>query len=160
MRTLQAGLFPDASNRMGKCFDCGEAGAVLKDGAAGGFLAWGGVCASATRQALATLMTTPKNIDHTRKGIRYDKSPRNEDTARQASGTNGVGTNRGGSSDYSVWSEFFYHRNLRPNCTWRDVVDVLVMAPAVGETPEGVKTTALGKLKLARFKRLNISARN
>ena len=34
------------------------------------------------------------------------------------------------------------------------------MAPAVGETPEGVNTTAFGKLKFARFSKLNISARN
>lgn len=53
-----------------------------------------------------------------------------------------------------------HQRSLRPNCTCREVLEVLVMAPAVGETPEGVKTTALGRLKLARFSRLKISARN
>ena len=34
------------------------------------------------------------------------------------------------------------------------------MAPAVGETLEGVKATPLGVLKFARFSRLKISARN
>src|SRR5450432_1173988 len=53
-----------------------------------------------------------------------------------------------------------YHSSFSPNWTWRDVVDVLVIAPAVGETPEGVNTTALGKLKFSRFNRLNISALN
>ena len=53
-----------------------------------------------------------------------------------------------------------YQSSFRPNWTWRDVVDVLVITPAVGETPEGVKTTALGRLKFARLRRLNISARN
>jgi hypothetical protein len=53
-----------------------------------------------------------------------------------------------------------HQSSFRPNWTWRDVVDVLVIAPAVGETPEGVKTTALGRLKFARLRRLNISARN
>jgi hypothetical protein len=40
------------------------------------------------------------------------------------------------------------------------VVDVLVITPAVGETPVGVKATAFGALKLARFRRLKSSARN
>src|SRR6267378_4621072 len=53
-----------------------------------------------------------------------------------------------------------HQRSLRPNWTWREVVEVLVITPAVGETPEGVKTTALGRLKFARLSRLNISARN
>src|ERR1700722_11764685 len=53
-----------------------------------------------------------------------------------------------------------YQNSLRPNWTWRDVVDVLVITPAVGETPDGVNTTALGRLKFARLRRLNISARN
>jgi hypothetical protein len=39
-------------------------------------------------------------------------------------------------------------------------VEVLLMAPAVPETPDGVKTIRLGVLELARFKRLKISARN
>ena len=47
-----------------------------------------------------------------------------------------------------------YQSSFRPNCTWRDVVDVLVIAPAVGETPEGVKTIALGRLKFARFNKV------
>ena len=53
-----------------------------------------------------------------------------------------------------------YQRSLRPSCIWRAVVAVLVMRPAVGERPEGVKTTALGLLKLARFRMLKNSARN
>ena len=53
-----------------------------------------------------------------------------------------------------------YQRSLRPNWIWREVVEVDVITPAVGETPEGVKTTALGRLKFARLRRLNISARN
>ena len=53
-----------------------------------------------------------------------------------------------------------YQSSFRPNWIWREVVDVLVITPAVGETPEGVMTTALGKLKFARLRRLNISARN
>ena len=59
-----------------------------------------------------------------------------------------------------------YQRNFRANCTWRAVVDVLVIAPAVPESPVrfvavgGVNTIRLGVLKLARFKILKISARN
>jgi hypothetical protein len=53
-----------------------------------------------------------------------------------------------------------YQSSFSPNCTWREVVEVLVITPAVGETPEGVKTMALGWLKFARLRRLNISARN
>ena len=37
---------------------------------------------------------------------------------------------------------------------------MLVITPAVPETPEGVNTIRLGVLKLARFRRLKISARN
>ena len=37
---------------------------------------------------------------------------------------------------------------------------MLVITPAVGDTPVGVKTTAFGVLKLTRFSRLNSSARN
>lgn len=54
--------------------------------------------------------------------------------------------------------------SFRPNWIWREVVDVLVMAPAVPETfvpvLEDVKAIKLGVLKLARFNRLKISARN
>src|ERR1700730_10669553 len=53
-----------------------------------------------------------------------------------------------------------YQSSLRPNWIWREVVEVLVMAPAVGLTPDGVKATPLGVLKLARFSRLKSSARN
>src|SRR5690348_12740986 len=60
----------------------------------------------------------------------------------------------------------FYQSSFNPNWTWRDVVDVLVIEPAVPERPVrfaavgGVKTMRFGVLKLARFKRLKISARN
>lgn len=50
--------------------------------------------------------------------------------------------------------------SFSPNWTWREVVEVLVRAPAVPERPEGVKTMRLGVLKLARFKRLKTSALN
>src|ERR1700737_1428073 len=53
-----------------------------------------------------------------------------------------------------------YQSSLRPNWIWREVVEVLVMAPAVGLTPDGVKATPLGGCKFARFSRLKISARN
>jgi hypothetical protein len=59
-----------------------------------------------------------------------------------------------------------HHRSFQPNCTWRDVVEVLVMAPAVPDKPVrwvavgGVKTIRLGVLKLARSSGLKISARN
>lgn len=39
--------------------------------------------------------------------------------------------------------------SFSPNWTWREVVEVLVRAPAVPERPEGVKTMRLGVLKLA-----------
>jgi hypothetical protein len=54
----------------------------------------------------------------------------------------------------------FYQSSFSPNWICRDVVDVLVITPAVGETPVGVKVIAFGVLKLARFRRLNNSARN
>jgi hypothetical protein len=60
---------------MGKCFDCGEAGAEVTAGAVGGFLAGAGVCAHVEEQALATIMTTPNKTDRARKGMRLDKSP-------------------------------------------------------------------------------------
>src|SRR6185437_15211559 len=61
---------------------------------------------------------------------------------------------------YSFAETGLYQRSLRANCTWREVVEVLVMAPAVPETPVGVKTMRLGVLKLARLRRLKSSARN
>jgi hypothetical protein len=54
----------------------------------------------------------------------------------------------------------FYQSILSPNWIWRDGVDVLVMTPAVGETPVGVKVMAFGVLKFVRFNTLNNSARN
>ena len=57
-----------------------------------------------------------------------------------------------------------YQINFNPNCTWREVVEVLVIAPAVPEVfvpeVEEVKVIRLGVLKFARFSRLKISARN
>ena len=53
-----------------------------------------------------------------------------------------------------------YHSNFSANCTWRAVVEVLDIAPAVPDTPVGVKVIRAGVLKLARFSRLKISARN
>src|SRR5580765_970593 len=61
---------------------------------------------------------------------------------------------------------FHYQRSFRPNCIWRAVVEVPVMAPAVPESPDalvavgGVKTIRFGVLKLALFNRLKISRRN
>ena len=42
-----------------------------------------------------------------------------------------------------------HHSNLTPNCTWRDVVVVAVITPAVGEAPDvaDVNTIGLGVLK-------------
>src|SRR5260370_30604474 len=80
----------------------------------------------------------------------------------------------GASKGYT--SEFFfkipasriYQRNFSPNCTCLEEVDVLVIAPAAGDWTgtvwfgEGRSTLVmrLGVLKLARLRRLKISARN
>ena len=53
-----------------------------------------------------------------------------------------------------------YQRSFSPNWICRDGVEVLVIKPAVGETPAGVKVIAFGVLKLALFKRFKNSARN
>src|SRR5229473_8518871 len=61
-----------------------------------------------------------------------------------------------------------YHRNFRLNCTCLEEVDVLVIVPAAGDWTgtvwfgEGSSTSVmrLGVLKLARLRRLKISARN
>src|SRR5579862_5356208 len=53
-----------------------------------------------------------------------------------------------------------YHRNFKANCTCREVVDVLVIAPAVPDTPAGVNVIRFGVLKLARLSKLKSSARN
>jgi hypothetical protein len=44
---------------------------------------------------------------------------------------------------------FHYHSNFNPSCTWRDVVAVDVMTPAVGEGPPvaAAYTTGFGVLK-------------
>jgi hypothetical protein len=62
--------------------------------------------------------------------------------------------------------EPLYQSNLSPNCTWRDEVDVPVINPPtpedVGVVEPGASTATirLGVLKLVRFSRLKISARN
>ena len=53
-----------------------------------------------------------------------------------------------------------YQSTFKANCTCREVVEVLVMAPAVPETPLGVNTIRLGVLKFARLSKLNSSALN
>lgn len=53
-----------------------------------------------------------------------------------------------------------YQSSLSPNCICLAVVDVLVISPAVGETPLGVNTTAFGVLKFGWLRKLNNSARN
>lgn len=60
----------------------------------------------------------------------------------------------------SSTSECRYQSSFSANCTCREVVEVPVMAPAVPETPVGVKVINAGVLKFARFARLKISARN
>lgn len=54
--------------------------------------------------------------------------------------------------------------NFNPNCSWRDVVEVLVIAPAVPDVfvpdVDEVKVIRFGVLKFARLSRLKISARN
>jgi hypothetical protein len=53
-----------------------------------------------------------------------------------------------------------YQSSFNANWICREVVEVLVMTPAVGDTPEGVNTTRFGVLKLARLRILKNSARN
>ena len=43
-----------------------------------------------------------------------------------------------------------YQISFNANCTWRAVVDVAVIAPAVPDTPDGVNVIRFGVLKLAR----------
>ena len=50
-----------------------------------------------------------------------------------------------------------YQSSFKANWTCLDVVEVLVIAPAVPERPVGVKTIKLGVLKFARFSRLKSS---
>ena len=65
----------------------------------------------------------------------------------------------GSSADTEV-----YQINFKPNWICREVVEVLVIAPAVPEVlvpvVEDVKVIKFGVLKFARFSRLKISARN
>jgi len=59
-----------------------------------------------------------------------------------------------------------YHSSFSPNWTWRELVEVLLMTPAVPDKPDGlvavggVNTMRFGVLKFAWFSKLNISARN
>ena len=75
-------------------------------------------------------------------------------------------TSKYGPRSHSRPQYLAYQSTLIPNCTWRDVVEVLVIAPAVPETPVGfaavggVNVIKLGVLKFARLSRLKISARN
>ena len=73
MRRLQAGLFPEARRRIGKCLDCGAEGAVAVGGGEAGFLV--GACAQIEEQALANnKMTAPERANRARKGMRLDES--------------------------------------------------------------------------------------
>src|SRR6267378_8415537 len=74
MRRLQAGLFPEARRRIGKCLDCGEDGAVGGVGEGFGFLVVAGACAQAREPLLATRTTKAKKSDRARKGMRLNKS--------------------------------------------------------------------------------------
>ena len=51
-------------------------------------------------------------------------------------------------------------KDVVSQATLGEVVEVLVIAPAVPDTPVGVKVIRLGVLKFARFSRLKISARH
>src|SRR6267143_5137231 len=73
MRRLQAGLFPEARRRIGKCFDCGEEGAVAGVGEGFGFLVVAGACAH-VREPLATRTTKAKKSDRSRRGMRLNES--------------------------------------------------------------------------------------
>src|SRR5712675_946341 len=74
MRRLQAGLFPEARRRIGKCFDCGEEGAVAGAGEEFGFLVVAGACAHVREPLLATRTTKAKKSDRARKGMRLNES--------------------------------------------------------------------------------------
>src|SRR5258708_7692476 len=74
MRRLQAGLFPEARRRIGKCFDCGEEGAVAGVGEGFGFLVVAGACADVREPLLATRTTKAKKSDRARKGMRLNES--------------------------------------------------------------------------------------
>src|SRR6267143_1295615 len=86
MRRLQAGLFPEARRRIGKCLDCGAEGAVAVEGGEAGFLV--GACAQMEEEALANKMTAPERANRARKGMRLDESSAQR-IPRQARGTNG-----------------------------------------------------------------------
>jgi hypothetical protein len=55
-----------------------------------------------------------------------------------------------------------HHNGFNPNCTWRELVAVGVITPAVGEGSPAVAayTTGLGVSKFAWLNKLKISARN
>src|SRR6267154_682572 len=74
MRRLQAGLFPEARRRIGKCLDCGEEGALAGVGGGFGFLVVAGACAHVREPLLATRTTKAKKSDRSRKGMRLNES--------------------------------------------------------------------------------------
>src|SRR5882762_7328252 len=74
MRRLQAGLFPEARRRIGKCLDCGDDGATAGAGEGFGFLVVPGACARAREPLLATRTTKAKKSDRSRKGMRLNES--------------------------------------------------------------------------------------
>ena len=49
-----------------------------------------------------------------------------------------------------------YQSSFKPNCTCRDVVEVLVIAPAVPDNPVGL--AAVGGVKTIRFGRIEVGA--
>ena len=53
-----------------------------------------------------------------------------------------------------------HHSTFAANWICLDVVEVLVITPAVGETPEGVNTTRFGVLKFVWLRMLKNSARS
>jgi hypothetical protein len=74
MRKLQAGLFPEARRRIGKCLDCGEAGAAAPAGGVVGFLFCEGAWGAADAAALVIKTTTLKKSDRDRKVMRLIES--------------------------------------------------------------------------------------
>src|SRR6266849_11114142 len=95
MRRLQAGLFPEARRRIGKCLDCGEDGAAAGVGEEFGFLVPAGACADAREPLLATKTTKATKNDRARKGMRLNESsaqriPRRRRAAQMAIGANSV----------------------------------------------------------------------
>src|SRR6266849_6957147 len=80
MRRLQAGLFPEARRRMGKCLDWGAEGAAGAVAGAEGFLVVAGACAEVLGMARIAVTAT-RMMDRAFSSMRSDESPRSEDTA-------------------------------------------------------------------------------